>query len=235
MEHERELEHEREREQEREQELLAIENTLKDMLKVQLGVNETTGRIDENRKTSKTLSRRDKLELDKITADEDTLAGRCGSVVEALRDENIPVFAWVTEQVADGMEDVHERLAAEDTGVMTQQTEGNVVRTLEALIKSLEQERRKQEEQKQAGGGGGGGGGKKKKRLIPPLAELKMVRTMHAQAADETAQLEILSRMGMVKKEQAGESLKKLSEREAHIGRLLKDLLEALKPEAQEE
>ena len=71
-----------------------------------------------------------------------------------------------------------------ETGAFTQGVEQDIVRRLAELIGALQQER----EQKKKGGGQGmpGGGMSQKPRLVPPTAEIKMLRTMQRSLLQQT-------------------------------------------------
>ena len=54
-------------------------------------------------------------------------------------------------------------------------------------LKEEAQKKKKKEEESGGGGGGGGGGGPEK--LIPPMAELKMLRSMQTEILQSTAKV----------------------------------------------
>ena len=62
-----------------------------------------------------------------------------------------------------------------------------------------------------------------------------MIRIMHEDASRETEELDGLVREGKVTAEEAAEGVKKLSGREAHIGKLFRDLMDSLQDEPEEE
>lgn len=99
------------------------------------------------------------------------------------------------------------------------------LRTLQALVQALTDPPKQEDFREEEGGdGGGGGGGGGQKPLIPPLAELKLLRAMQGEAAeltvrlhestdpDAAAQMESLAALQTELARQATELLKKLNE-----------------------
>ncbi|HUV39019.1 MAG TPA: hypothetical protein VMY39_05365, partial [Planctomycetota bacterium] len=123
------------------------------------------------------------------------------------------------------------RISRKDTGLVTQKMQDTVVRTLKDLIDALQRERRQRQQQQQQGGGGGGGGGAQ--RIVPPLAELKMIRTMHKRVSDETGDFDDALRKGEVRQDDVKPRVNELADKEKNIGKLLKDLMDALSEQQQ--
>src|SRR5207249_1913794 len=82
------------------------------------------------------------------------------------------VFQWVLQTTGEDMAEAAARLDKEESGVATQEIQEDAIKKLADLIEALRKERAAKPKQ----GGGGGGGGKQP--LVPPLAELKMLRIM---------------------------------------------------------
>lgn len=107
-----------------------------------------------------------------------------------------------TSEVADsGMFDfAHQRLdtAAREAGEMLARAETSpgvgvrqqtIARVLHALVEALKQDQQDKDafrEGDEGGGGGGGGGAGGNQPLIPPIAELKLLRMMQEEAFDRT-------------------------------------------------
>jgi len=212
--------------------LLEIETELRAMLGVQLEVNATTLEIEKVAAAERELTRKEQLDLKRATDGERGVSERSLEVKKTLEEEKIPVFAWVMGEVAEDTNTLTSRLSRRDTGLVTQKMQSTVVATLKDLIDALERQRHEQEQQQQQGGGGGGGGGQQ--RLVPPLAELKMIRTMHKRVSGETGEFDVLLRKGEVAEDGIKSRVGELAEKERHIGKLLKDLMDALQAEPQE-
>ncbi len=81
--------------------------------------------------------------------------------------------------------------------------QADVKEQLEAMAQALEDSQRKDDfEEKNPGEGGGGGGGKKP--LIPPVAELKLLRQMQKSIIRQTAAAEAGAQQARVKNDRAG-------------------------------
>jgi hypothetical protein len=205
--------------------LLEIESELRAMLDVQLGVNKTTDELDKIASGGKELGRKEKLDLDKITGDEKGVSEKSSEIQKKLDEEKIPVYAWVMADVSKDTNAVTSMLSRSDTGPVTKQVEANVVANLKDLIDALQRQRMQNQK---AGGGGGGGGGGGKSRLVPPLAEVKMIKAMHQRASSQTHELDEMIRSGKVKGDDANARVGELAGKESQIGKLLQDLLDAL-------
>jgi hypothetical protein len=84
-------------------------------------------------------------------------------------------------------------LAAGEAERSVSRNQSSAVRTLQALVEALRDPKKNKDfrdEQNEAGGGGGGGGGGQKPPLIPPIAELRLLRAMQAEAMDLTREAE---------------------------------------------
>jgi hypothetical protein len=83
-------------------------------------------------------------------------------------------------------------------------------------------------EKKKQGGGGGGGGGGGQQPLIPPIAELKMLRSIQLQINSRTGVLADQAAKKAIPQEQADQQHQELAEREAHVKKLTNDTVEKL-------
>lgn len=152
--------------QQRKEKLFQIEQELKKMLDVQKGLYARTGEADKV-----SVPRAKKGMVKKIFEEQQELGNSVKVVVKKL--EEAPVFQWVLQTAVDDMLEAASRLDKEDSGATTQQIQDDAAKKLADLIEALRKERTKPQ---QGGGGGGGGGGKQP--LVPPVAQLKMLRIM---------------------------------------------------------
>ncbi|HUV39357.1 MAG TPA: DUF4175 family protein, partial [Planctomycetota bacterium] len=218
-------------ERDREEQLLEIETELRAMLQVQLPINSTTEELDVTLAAGRELSRKEKLDLKRATDDERSVSERSVEVQTRLEEARIPVFTWVMGEVAKDTNAITSRLSRSDTGVVTRKMEATVAATLKDLIDALQRARH---ERQQQGGGGGGGGGGGPQRMVPPLAELKMIRTMHKRVSGETGDFDALVQQGRTDTNAVKTRVRDLADKERHIGKLLKDLLDALQEPPEE-
>jgi hypothetical protein len=103
-------------------------------------------------------------------------------------------------------------------------------RVLEGLVAALDEAQKKKDDFKDdedgGGGGGGGGGGQggEKKPLIPPIAELKLLRAMQAEAAERTRDLQDAAR---------GSELPGVADLQSQLANFAAELLKKIKQENQ--
>ncbi|MDQ7779986.1 MAG: hypothetical protein RDV41_09800 [Planctomycetota bacterium] len=163
-----------------EQVLYQIENDLSKILGEQKKITEATVEADfEVKKLGGELSREMRIALNKLADGQGALAEGCDKLAKQLEEANASVFPWVLGTIADDMRLVQELLGEKynRTDDYTQGVQRDIERKLKELIDALKRERQKRRKEQQdpgnPGGGGGGGG-----PLVPPIAELKMLRQM---------------------------------------------------------
>ncbi len=111
----------------------------------------------------------------------------------AMRDEGAIVYTYLLDGAASDLGEVDAQLGLKELGVVPQELLGDVVRRLEMAIRGLERdlsERRQDQQQQQGQQGGqpqGGGQGSGKPRLVPPDAEIRMVKVLQDALNTETA------------------------------------------------
>ena len=101
---------------------------------------------------------------------------------------------------------------------------------LQGLVAALDEAQKKKDEFKEdeedgGGGGDGGGQGGEKKPAIPPIAELKLLRAMQAEAADRTRLV------GQGEQGAAADELTEISSLQRELAKFAGELLEKLKQE----
>jgi hypothetical protein len=113
------------------------------------------------------------------------------------------------------------RLSDKDAGTLTQAVQTEIEKNLGAMIDSIKESLLDRREKKKSGGGGGGGGGKQP--LVPPIAELKMLRMMQLQINSRTSVLDQQAAAKALPKDQLDQQAKELAEREAKVQKLAKE------------
>jgi len=164
-------------EKEREKALFEIGAALNKLLTAQRAVNVATAKIDEDSRREGGLNREARLTLQKLPDEQGKLGETSEGIRQRLEKEGIPVFEMAMQSVVSDMKTVQVALAKPDTGWLTQQTQKDIEQTLVKLIEALKEEQAKARENANKGGGGGGGGGGKPP-LVPPIAQLKMLKTL---------------------------------------------------------
>src|SRR5208283_1882676 len=156
---------------------------LNNMLAAQKDILDRTQKVEMQRpRAEEPLPRRAKLLAQQVFEDQLKLADATRVVVKKL--EEAPVFQWVLLTAKDDMSEAAARLEKEDSGTATQEIQEDVVKKLGELIEALKKERQKK------GGGGGGKGGGGKQPLVPPAAELKMLKIMQRDVNTRTKQID---------------------------------------------
>ncbi|MHC4916878.1 MAG: hypothetical protein ACYTGB_15455, partial [Planctomycetota bacterium] len=170
------------------EELFRIEKELKEILAKHNEVVLGTLEVEKARRAAEgRLGRPQKARLFAASKTETEILGRARALVKQLTDS--PVFRWVLDDTAGDMDEVCRELGRERTGIYVQDVERDVKRNLEELIAALKEERSKSEKKPPKGpppdGGSPPPGGKPP--LVPPLAELKMIRSMQTKVNRKTA------------------------------------------------
>lgn len=137
-------------------------------------------------------SRRTLVEARRLAVEQD----RIKSDIAAVRDGSDDVRKSLTFSEATTLSvDAATRAAADLRGGAptdgTIELEREVLETLKGLANALSEASKKEDHpfsdpEQQAGGAGGGGGGEEEKPLIPPLAELKVLRALQQRIYDRT-------------------------------------------------
>jgi hypothetical protein len=207
-------------------ELEKIEEKLAKILETQKNVS-----VETKKSSDKLIAAKDgdKSELRtvelKLTNDlapgEGALAVKVQEVNDMLKQEDATVvFPEMLGVVKKDLLDVQKRLAAKDPGTLTQAVQTEIERNLQAMIDSIKETLMDRREKKKSGGGGGGGGGGGKQPLVPPIAELKMLRMMQLQINSRTNVLDQQAAAKALPKDQVDQQAKELSDREARVKKL---------------
>jgi hypothetical protein len=170
--------------QNRQEQLFQIEQELKKMVAAEKDVLGRTQEVEKLRPgADQPLPRKAKLQNKGVAEDQQKINDAATEIVKKL--EEAPVFQWVLQTAKDDMSEAVARLKKEETGVATQEIEEDVIKKLSDLIEALRKERNKPDK---GGGGGGGGGGKQP--LVPPLAELRMLKIMQRDVNARTKKID---------------------------------------------
>ncbi len=97
------------------------------------------------------------------------------STDEKLKD--FPVVVWMNGLISEAMSTSTDHLKKADTAPILASAQQSAIDRLQDIIDALKEEQKRQSDfQNQQAGGGGGGGGKQP--LVPPLAQLKLLKAM---------------------------------------------------------
>jgi uncharacterized protein DUF4175 len=223
-------------EKQKEQKILDLIVELQPMLDRQIKINIETARIDNETAKAKLKepTRPDKVRLGQLGADESGLANKAAELLKKVEGENAPVFAWGVKRLEKDMNEVKDRLVAFQTDSYTQDVERDIADTLRMLIDALKREQSRM--RKGGGGSSGGGGGGGKPMLVPPSAQLKLLKARELEIHNDTKRLELKRllrpdrRLGVLQKKRIG----RLGREQAELSTLTKNLAEALEREVEE-
>jgi hypothetical protein len=221
--------------QSQQEELFQIEQELNKMLAVEKNLLQRTQQVEVQRPgPDKDLPRRAKIQCNAVQKEQGTLAQSAGAIVKRL--EDAPVFQWVLQTTTDDMNETSRRLDKEETGLATQEIEEDVIKKLGELVDALRKERKEKQQQQQKGGGGGGGGGGKPP-LVPPLAELKMLRIMQRDVNARTKRVDEQVVKTPEKKltNDMKETLRRTAQKEGDIARITEKMAKQLEEQAAEQ
>lgn len=200
------------------QALAQIETILREMLTAQQNLSKGTTAIDAKRPANADLDRPQLAKLGEITDAEGKLAARSDQVLSMVRKEGTTViFPMVLEKVKTDLLNVQKLLGERQTGRFTQSVQKEIEDSLAQLIAALQAQQRKRK-----GGGGGGGGGKSP--LIPPEAELRMLRMMQLQINGRTQEISGAFKVGSITQAEHAVQAKLAGEREAALRKVTDDL-----------
>ncbi|MBN1942150.1 MAG: hypothetical protein JW849_02545 [Phycisphaerae bacterium] len=163
------------------------------------------------------------------------LAGVEGELAEEVRavrsllkkEGTTVVFPAVLSDVRRDLTDVQKRLADFDPGPLTQATQEEIQRTLEELLEAV----RKELSKGPGRGMGGGGGGQCKPPLIPPVAELRMLRMKQLRVNRTTRRLDKLAAAGELSVPRDQAEYDKLAGRQEQVLKLVREMRAKLKRE----
>ncbi|MEX2220104.1 MAG: hypothetical protein WD749_15245 [Phycisphaerales bacterium] len=140
------------------------------------------------------IERRDRIKVRGIGERQDTLRQTLADVkakTEELAEAG--VFEYAHERLETSTAIAGKKLRAGQADAAVERNQASAMRVLASLIKALDEQLQRDDEfRDDAGGGGGGGGGGEGERppMLPPLAELRLLREMQAEAATVTRSID---------------------------------------------
>ncbi|RMG12257.1 MAG: hypothetical protein D6731_14270 [Planctomycetota bacterium] len=205
--------------------LEALGRRFRAMLATQRGL---TGRTHALSKKSR-LRRKDRHELKKLAIGERTLAGQATDALELVREEGSTVILPVIlRELVEDLVRVASLLDERQANAFVVSLQRDIEQTLAELVEVI---KRELEERKAGGGGGQGGGGAPNESgdpLLPPTAELKMIRALQARVNALTERFEARGAEETGAQRQAREHL---SAKQGRVAAFTRDLHERLAKE----
>ncbi|RIK68342.1 MAG: hypothetical protein DCC65_03905 [Planctomycetota bacterium] len=215
------------RKEQQEELLAALESRFKAMLARQLEVNKGTDRLDELGAAN--WRRADQLELADIAQKQTWVGEEAEKALYILKEEGTTVvFPQVVEHVRDDAAEAARLLTAANTGGTTRGIQAAIVDTLRELIEAIE----KKQAENEAGEGNQNSGEQdqnKNQPLLPPSAELKLLRSCQLRVNEATQRLD--SDVGSAGQEtdEVRERRIKLARRQQQVHDMARSMHEAIR------
>ncbi len=169
--------------------LQKIDDLLQKILKSQKTITKDTKDTYAKRTGPEKYERAELVKLTELSRSEGRLSDDVKVVLDMLiKDGSTVVFPEALKQVQSDLQEVQKLLSENRADELTQAMQEDIERSLQDMIDAIRKEltnRRRQQGASGSGGGGGGGGGP----LVPPLAELKLLRLMQLQIERRTESL----------------------------------------------
>lgn len=181
-------------EDERQQKLAKLRQELEEMLKSQLEVNGVIEQAHERWAGEGSLDRDWLLKLAGAAAKEGEVLRSGEAVTERLEEEAVPVFSWLLATSLRNIARVKKRLEQSDIGHLSRRLAGESAANLRRLLALLQQPRQSAPPPARPPEGGGDQPPQPppgETPLIPPLAELKVLRNLEGEVYRATKAIEV--------------------------------------------
>jgi len=211
------------KEEQREHSIRQLQTLLQAMLDKQLKINQDTQSLDK--KGRHAWSHADELALTGLGRDQMELADQNSEVLRLLKSDGTTlVFPRVIGQVRDDMERVAERLQKKDIGTLTQRVQTGIAETLEQLVDSLKQSA--ENPPPQAEGGDSSDGQSGNPPLVPPSAELKLLRNCQKAVNQRTTAINESSEKNATRQADQQDELQRLTKQQNDLADLASQINE---------
>jgi hypothetical protein len=137
----------------------------------------------------KTIDRRERLKVRALGEKQDALRSRLEEIHTKTAELSEPgVFNFAHERLAASTSIAAKKLRDAQADRAVSRNQASAIRVLKSLIDALDDRAKESDEfrEEESGGGGAGGQGGGERPLIPPIAELKLLRDMQQEARDQT-------------------------------------------------
>ena len=211
-----------------EQALAQVEVMLRKILESQKRLSTGTKDTQVKAKPDGKFERTESVRLADLADGEGKLAEDTQGVAKLLDDEGTTVvFPTVLRDVREDMARTQELLASLQPGALTQGIQKEIEDRLQEMIDALQKEmsdRRQKDQQKDKNQGK-----PQKQPLVPPIAELKMLRSLQVQINGRTVLLNQAGQASQASPEALKLQHKVLSDRQNTVSKMTRDLAETLK------
>ena len=136
----------------------------------------------------KELNHADEQRASKLADTQGELAGRIGTLSRDDDLKAVDVIVWMNQQVTEAMTTSQNRLKKQQLDQQLATAEQTSMDRIQMIIDALKEEQAKPQEFNSGGGGGGGGGGQQP--LVPPAAQLKLLKAMQVVVNTQTQDID---------------------------------------------
>jgi hypothetical protein len=199
--------------------------------KDQVAVKGTSDDLETKRLAAvdKELDRQDELKVGGLAKTQSGLMDR----VETLNKDpdlgQVDVVVWMNQQVTEVMSVSKTRLEKLQLGKQTASAQQAAIDRLQLIIDALREEQARPPEFNGGSGGGGGGGGGKPP-LVPPMAQLKLLKAMQIVVNDQTKSVDanLKAAASDADRNQYQTEAQNLGAKEGRIHDMTKDIVDQL-------
>ncbi len=127
----------------------------------------------------KQLERIDTMKLAELATTQAELKKQIGEISGEEKIKEFEVVLWMNGQIETYMDKSRDLMSKAKTDRALASSQQTAIDRITSIIEALKEEKDKPKEfENESGGGGGGGGGGKKPPLVPPSAQLKLLKAM---------------------------------------------------------
>lgn len=212
--------------------LAKIDQMLRKILESQQRITVETEKAHGRIGKDATYARTDQAKLRELSNGEARLADDVRGILNLLTKEGTTaVFPDVLVEVRGDLVHVQKQLAKYEAGPITQAVQHDIEQAIKDMIDAFKKEQVRRRKKKGGGQGQGKGGGGKQP-LVPPIAELKLLRTLQRQINSRTRLVNKDQTKQTVPAGQLAEQHKTLSKRQGKVKTMTKTLDKKMKQAA---
>lgn len=180
------------------------------------------------------IGRRDRINLRRLATREGEIGVAMTEIAEEFTEvEDSLVFSMTHRRLDVWIDSVATSLRDADPSIEVVESQTMIIEAITGLVDALEESQPPEEPFAQDGGGGGGSGGEESEGgpqpLIPPIAELKMLKSMQRQILDATKRVDAL-RAETASNEAVERRLADLSEMQSDLHGVATALITSMEP-----
>ena len=212
------------RQEEKEETLRDLESRFREMLAKQRGINETTIQLDTI--GGERFKRAERLELADLSSKQRALSQDAASCLHILDEDGTTiVFPRVVQQISEDMETVADRLARYKAAAFTQSIEAEIIDALEQLLEAVQQMQQENEQQGDPMDGDAG-----ESPLLPPSAELKLLRASQTRTNSRTTSIETARTQETDSKTALAEAARAVASRQLETAKIAEEMRDQTLP-----